>query len=245
MKMIKVAIVDDNEEDLKSAINYFVSYLKTNHSELANKIQIDKFSSAVDFLQNYQANKYDLLILDICMKGINGMKAAQIVRMRDRDCKIIFLTNSEEFLLDGYLVFASGYIMKPIAENEENFAKTFEYILPDLLDKVQILKVIIKNIPLAVPYKKIFYVDINEKHSLRLHFDNQSVVTNISYKDCQSQLLQDKRFLECYHRIIVNMDHIKSMENDVFVLKNNSRVPISQRRRRETKLKYMQYLAHN
>ena len=33
MKMIKVAIVDDNEEDLKSAINYFVSYLKTNHSE--------------------------------------------------------------------------------------------------------------------------------------------------------------------------------------------------------------------
>ena len=69
------------------------------------------------------------------------------------------------------------------------------------------------------------------------------IVTNLSYADCQSQILNDKRFLECHYRIVVNMEHIKSMEDEVFVLENDVSVPISQRKRREAKLSYMKYIA--
>ena len=183
-------------------------------------------------------------MLDIFMNTINGIRTAQIIRMRDRNCKIIFLTSSDEFILDGYSVFASGYFIKPIEDNQQKFADTFEYILPDLLEKIQKLNVIVKNENISIPYKNIYFIDINFNHHLQIHLKNQELVTSLSYSDCQSQILNDKRFLECHHRIIVNMDYIKSMENEDFILENGIKVPISQRKRRESKLKYMKYLAN-
>ena len=242
MFMIKIAIVDDIVEDLVSAKNILINYMSDKQANIEKNINIDTFSCGEDFLKNFYPSKYSLIILDICMKGINGIKAAQVIRSRDRTCKIIFLTNSEDFLLDGYSVFASGYIIKPITENQEQLAKTLDHIMPDLLEKIQVLDVKVKSFPLSIPYNKIYYVDINEKHHLRINFQSHYVIVNLSYKDCQLLLLTDKRFLECHHRIIVNMECIKSMEEEDFVLNNGVRVPISQRRRREAKLKYMKYL---
>ena len=55
------------------------------------------------------------------MHELNGIQLAKIIRSKDKDCNIIFITSSEEFLIDGYSVFAVGYFLKPINENEETF----------------------------------------------------------------------------------------------------------------------------
>ena len=88
------------------------------------------------------------------------------------------------------------------------------------------------------------YININYDHLLRINLKNQEIIANTNYIDCQKQLLNDKRFLKCHHRIIINMDYIKSMENEDFILDNAVKIPISQRKRRESKLKYMKYLAN-
>ena len=242
--MFNIAIIDDSAKDLLLAKNYIIEYICNNHSDIAKNCVIDVYSSGEEFLGKFQSNKYALIVLDIFMNTINGIRTAQIVRMRDRNCKIIFLTSSNEFILDGYSVFASGYFIKPLENNQQKFSDTFEYILPDLLEQVQQLNVTIKNENIAIPYKNIYFIDINFNHHLRINLQNQEIVTNLSYADCQSQILNDKRFLECHHRVIVNMDYVKSMENEEFILDNGAKVPISQRKRREAKLNYMQYLAN-
>ena len=242
--MLKIAIVDDSARDLFFAEKYIVEYISKNHSNIAKSCSIDVYSSGEDFIKKFQPDKYALIILDIFMNKINGIKTAQVVRMRDRNCKIIFLTSSDEFILDGYSVFASGYFIKPIEDNQQKFTETFEYILPELLEKMQKLNVVIKNENVSIPYKNIYFIDINFNHRLRINLQNGEIITNLSYADCQSQILNDKRFLECHHRVIVNMDYVKSMENEDFILENGVKVPISQRKRRESKLEYMKYIAN-
>ena len=242
--MLNIAIVDDSARDLFYAKDYLIKYICKNHNDIYKNCIIDTFSSGKDFIEKFQPNKYALIILDIFMNTINGIKTVQIIRIRDRNCKIIFLTSSDEFVLDGYSVFASGYFIKPIEDNQQKFADTFEYILPDLLEKVQKLNIIVKSENISIPYKNIYFIDINFNHHLQVHLKNQEIVTNLSYADCQSQILNDKRFLECHHRVIVNIDYIVSMENEDFILENGTKVPISQRKRRESKLKYMKYLAN-
>lgn len=239
-----VAIIDDNPEDLAAAIDYFTNYISKNHIELSYNMKVYSYNAPVDFIKDFAPAKFNLIILDIFMKELNGIQLAQFIREQDKKCNIIFLTNSDSYLLEGYSVFAAGYFIKPLNENETAFNKTFEFIYPKLLAKHQEIRIpMIKSVEIDIPYQNIYYVDINEKHRVRINTKTQTFVTTMSYEDCQKWLLTDKRFSECYYRIIVNMDKIISMLDEDFLLENGVKVPISHRRRKEAKWQYMQYLA--
>ena len=47
---------------------------------------------------------FDLIILDIFMREMNGIQVAHAIRESDLECNIIFLTSSDAFMLDGYSV---------------------------------------------------------------------------------------------------------------------------------------------
>ena len=241
---VKIAVVDDSEQDLSMEVDYFANYITNYHCKLAHDLKVNAFSNAADFLKTFEAGKYDLIALDIIMHELNGIQLAKIIRSKDKDCNIIFITSSEEFLIDGYSVFAVGYFLKPINENEETFKKTFEFIYQKLEKNLELPVTVVRNVNLSVPYKDICFVDINENHKVRITTKNQELVVTMNYSDCQKLLLNDKRFLECHYRIIINMDYIKSMKSEDFILKNGVKVPISQRKRRESKLAYMNYLLH-
>ena len=241
---MRVAIVDDSPADLAASIDYFTSFILKNHIELSYNMKVKSYNSPLDFIKIFALERFDLIILDIFMKDINGMQLANFIREQDKDCSIIFLTNSDAFLMEGYQVFAAGYFIKPLKEHEKEFHKTFEYIYPKLLESHQEICIpMIKSSEIKIPYKNIYYVDINEKHRVQINTKTQSFITTMSYEDCQKWLLTDKRFLECHYRIIINMDYIVSMKEEDFVLENGVKVPISHRRRKEAKWAYMQYLA--
>ena len=243
---MNVAIIDDSPEDLAAAIDYFTDYISKNHIELFYNLKVRSYNSPVEFIKSFDTEKFNLIILDIFMKELNGMQLAQFIRDKDKECSIIFLTNSDSFLLEGYTVFAAGYFIKPLREHSEEFNKTFEFIYPKLLEKHQEIRIpLIKNDEIDIPYKNIYFVDINIKHRLRINTRSQEFITTMSYEDCRKWLLTDKRFLECHYRIIINMDYIISMKDEDFVLNNGVKIPISHRRHKEAKWQYMQYLARD
>ena len=241
---MKIAVVDDSAQDLSTEINYLTTYISNYHHGLSDDLKINGFQSAADFLKSFEPGKFDLIVLDIIMNDINGIQLAKMIRSKDRDCFIIFITNSTEFLIEGYSVFATGYFIKPINEHEEEFQRTFEFIYPKLEKNYELPVTVIRNIKLGVPYKDICFVDINENHKVRITMIDQELIITMNYQQCQEILLNDKRFLECHYRIIVNMDYIKSMKEKDFILKNGVSIPISQRRLRTSKLTYMNYILH-
>ncbi len=241
---MNIAIVDDDFNDLSSAELFLQNFIQKNYPNKKNYINIQTFSRAVDLLLDFKVKQFDLILLDIKMQGVSGIQAAKIIRNQDDDVKIIFLTNSDDFLLEGYRVFASGYILKPLNENLDDFNKTFSHIFSKIFvdDKEIILRV--DRVEIFVPYKNIFYADIDENHRLCVHLEERKIVTTMTYLEFLAILSEDNRFLECYHRIVINMDFVKSMAKDDFILKNGEIIPISQRKKKEVKAKYMQYLAH-
>ena len=242
---MKAAFIDDVESDLSAASDYVTNYIVENHVELSRNLIVSKYLSPSKFVAEFERERFDLIVLDIFMKEMNGIQVAEFIRTIDLDCSIIFLTSSDAFLLEGYLVFASGYFIKPLVEHEAEFRKTFDFILPKLLKTQQSIRIpTTKAMEFDVPYEKILFADINEKHKVRVMTRAQEFVTSMSYEACAHWLLTDARFLECHYRIIVNMDHIENMLDEDFILTSGHKVPISHRKRREAKWKYMQYLAH-
>ena len=241
---MRIAVADDLASDLSAAEAHVRHYVETACPESMKNFELDTFSSAEALLKDFSAGKYDLLILDIFMEDMTGMEAAEAIRLQDEKVPIVFLTTSQDFMLEGYRVFAAGYLLKPLAEHEEDFTRTMNHIFPSLVKEEKGIPAVVDGEAVEIPLGRIVYADINTKHKLTFHLMDIDVDTSLAYAQCQELLLAKKNFAECYHRIIINMDYVHRMEEDDFVMKDGTRLPISQRRKRETKAVYMHYLVH-
>ena len=244
--IMNIAIVDDEISELNTAEYYLRNFIEKNYPEIYSEIKIHTFSNANDFLNAFKPGFFQLVILDIRMEEINGIQIAQIIRARgDDDANIVFLTSSEDFILNGYRVFAVGYFLKPISNHEDDFTRTFEHIFPKIFKNTQEIILTVDGNKIFVPNRNILYLDIDYRHRLCVYLaDGKKFVTTNNYSEIQPLLLTDERFLECYHRIIVNMDYIKNMEPDDFILMDGTSIPISQRKKKDVKIKFMRYFAH-
>ena len=78
--------------------------------------EIRTFASAEAFLFEYEEDKaYDILLLDVEMKNINGIELAKCIRKDNNRAEIIFITSHFEFVGEGYEVDALHYLIKPIS----------------------------------------------------------------------------------------------------------------------------------
>lgn len=240
---MRIAIVDDEPEVCGWVRDYLTHILEKYWAEKAAQMEVEVFDSAESVLEVFEQRTYDLLILDIRMPGIGGMEAARRIRNQSSDVGIIFLTSSEEYLMEGYRVFADGYFLKTEGMDEEGFRAALARVLERREKAARVLKVQYNGQPLEILLNKIYYVDLSGG---RLHIalakHDLCLTRPYTYDWATEQLGHDPRFLECYHRVLVNMDVIERMDKESFVLTNGAEIPISQRRRSSVRTSYMQYL---
>ena len=97
--------------------------------------KVDAFNDPVLALENFRANNYDLLILDIKMPQMNGFELYIEIRKIDNKVKVCFLTALSE--LHNYEAFRKEvfprageryFIQKPI-ENEEMINRVYAIMM--------------------------------------------------------------------------------------------------------------------
>ena len=80
--------------------------------------EIAKFSNAEEALAYARSNPIDIAFLDINMRGMGGLALAESIVAARPDCKIVFCTGYEEYAIPAFKLHASGYLMKPISEED-------------------------------------------------------------------------------------------------------------------------------
>lgn len=108
---MRIAICDDEKAFLKKFRNEISEILNEADYELT------EFTSGENLLEMHKEQKYDIIILDIEMTGINGLDTAREIRKSDRSAVIAFLTSYESFAVQGYEVKAERYILKQQPSN--------------------------------------------------------------------------------------------------------------------------------
>ena len=111
----KIAICDDSNTDLES-----IAGMVRRWAEVAGHIvQVSEFSSAESFLFQYADDRnFDILLLDVEMKGMSGIELAKRIRAERGRAEIVFITSHFEFIAEGYEVDALHYLVKPVSEEK-------------------------------------------------------------------------------------------------------------------------------
>lgn len=111
----KIAICDDEQNQ----IEYITSIVESWSAHEGHNCKISTFASAEAFLFEYEDYKaYDILLLDVEMKGMTGIELAKRIRNDNNRAEIVFVTSHFEFAGDGYEVDALHYLIKPISADK-------------------------------------------------------------------------------------------------------------------------------
>ena len=106
--MIQIAIVEDEEIYVKQLTEYIRKY----QTEKGRSIKVTVFGDGEDITENYSGG-FDIILMDIQMRFMDGMTAAEKIRQMDQKVIIMFITNMIQYAVRGYEVDAMDYVVKP------------------------------------------------------------------------------------------------------------------------------------
>ena len=102
-------------EDQVAQSDFLNIQIKNWAKEKDINISIDNFATAESFLFQWSDyNKYDVIFLDIKMAKMSGIELSNIIREKNKDVEIVFVTGFFKYALHGYRVGALQYLIKPI-----------------------------------------------------------------------------------------------------------------------------------
>ena len=233
--MIKIAIVDDEKE----CILKLVGYLNRYADERKIAFEISTFENAVPFIDNFKG-EYDIVFLDILMPYINGVDAAYILREKDKNFILYFVTSTSQFAIKGYEVEALDYLVKPI-EYYEFVLKIAKAI--ERLHKSNTASVMVKNRNgyLKIDASEIMYVEVLGHHC-EIHTTSGVYRQYITIRSIEDQL-KGQSFARCNNCYLVNLAYATAIE-DYEVIVGGDRLLISHPRRKEFLAKFKKYKEH-
>ena len=146
-----------------------------------------------------------------------------------------------EHAFAGYSVQAVQYVPKPLADHAQVFASGLAVCMERLVPDCSLLPVHVEKRLVSIPMRDILYADCQLRDACLHLSDGRELTVRESIGEICAALLGDSRFLECHRNTVVNMAHIRTVNDVDFEMKNGARVPFALRRRGELRGRYMDF----
>ena len=105
--MIKIAICDDDIVFTTRLEELIMDFGRAYSFDVCIYFDGDTLLEAVK-----QGNCFDIILMDIEMKRMNGISAAKIIRKIDEDVQLIYISSHEEYVLQLFDVNPAGFFEK-------------------------------------------------------------------------------------------------------------------------------------
>ncbi|MCR5403033.1 MAG: LytTR family DNA-binding domain-containing protein [Butyrivibrio sp.] len=232
--MVKVCIVEDEADQAQLLKNYIEHY----SSESGEEFHITCLPDGIDLVDEYKS-QFDIILLDIQMKHLDGMAAAQKVRAIDQDVIIIFITSTVRYAVQGYSVDALGYVLKPVSfiQLQQLFDKALARIRQKR-DHVYI-RVSVGDSQLKIDCENIFYIE-SSRNNVILHCRYEEYVTLGPLKKFD-EMLEGHGFAKCHNAYLVNLSHVEGVKKEEVILSSGATVPISRARKKGFMASLLEY----
>ena len=222
---MRISICEDEltyQIAIQNAIRHWQAV--THHDD----IEISVFPSSDDMIDQLDKSwETDLLFIDIQLQGeTTGIDLAHKIREMQLDTTIVFCTNYNQYVYEGYTVNALRFLRKPIEDSDIFYCCNYVYSRLTIRDS-NTLAIISSGKRYVLRYAEIRYIEARA-HNLYISTTANSspLKLNASLSDILSSLLS-RIFVLCHRSYIVNIAHIRMLTRTECLLSNNEKIPIS------------------
>ncbi len=223
--MIRIAIVEDDNK-YRQVLNTYLKQYEIDHNQ---RFQIHPFKDGLEIVERYSGN-LDIILMDIEMNDMDGMTAAEKIRLSDKDVIIIFITNMTHYAMKGYAVDALDYILKPV--NYYAFSQRLCRAIERMKKKTGKQLLISHNgITRKISTEDIMYIEVRN-HDMEYHLVREMIRIRKTLKSLESELA-GLPFFRCNSGCIVNLGFVDGTDEHYNILVKNTRIPVSRARRKD------------
>lgn len=213
---IRITIVEDSPEEKERLIAALHQWESARNVVL----DIEHYYSGENYFASHTTDKSTLYILDIQLRGMDGIEVAKRMRARGFNGTLLFLTAFREYVFEGYDVRALQYLLKPVEQEALNRC------LDDVYQQLQDVNFIYRDTGSAVvqvPYRDIIYFTVHN-HYVDIITTTEVISCRLSLRNILPLLPLD--FIQCHRGYIVNMRHIRKISGTLLSMSNNAAIDI-------------------
>lgn len=183
--------------------------------------------------------EFKIFFLDIFIDGVDkGLFAARSLREKHPDALVVFWTVSSDYAIESYRVRAFDYLLKPCTL--EQIEETMDLCLKRIELKKQTIQVKESRLYIDIPLDNIIYTDYHN-HYIHIHTNVRTVKSYMRFSDFSKLLLIYPQFLHCYRNCIINMNYVKQMKENDFLMENGDCIPISRKDKPQIRQTFADY----
>lgn len=222
--MIRIALVEDDGTYRAE----FLEYLRRYEQESGQRFRITVFTDGDEITAGYKGD-YDLILMDIAMRFMDGMTAAEQIRRVDDEVVIIFITNMPQYVMKGYAVDALDYVLKPV--NYYAFSQRIDRDLARMSNRRRrYISIPIKGGVQKLNVSNILYVEVRD-HDLLYHTPTESVLSRGTLAEAEERL-GSPQFFRCSKCYLVNLEYVDGVQGGDILLAGE-RIAVSRAKKRD------------
>ncbi len=238
---LRVAVCDDDQ----AALGIISSSLRDVFAAHGVEAATSLFSSASELATVMPTRRFDLLLLDIDMPGMDGITFARELRDQRDKVDIMYISNREDRVFDSLRVSPVGFIRK--SRFLDDMSEVVGAYLSARKERHRQSVVVLKDGERVYPVAldKIVYVEGQRKKQL-VHVEDwgSPIVLSRTMGELEEEL-SGEGFIRIHKGYLVNYRFIQVVDGGDVVMTTGERLPVSRRKERETKERLLECVQSN
>lgn len=237
--MYHIAICDDHQE--------FIDYTEklVLESPYGKDSLFYEYLSGEALIQNMDTTApYDLLILDMQLKKMDGNATARKFREKFPNTLLVFISGVHLPTVRDFEVSPFRYLLKNYTQ--DHMKREFDNILQKMQEVKKIPSILAKrnNIRYKLSVDKIYYIELARRGSVLYCQENQEdteYTTTSKLKELY-ETLEDYGFAFAHNSYLVNMEHVILVGPSELELDNGKKLSIARSKSKKFRERYAEYI---
>ena len=229
--MIKVAVCDDDEKSLMTMTKMLEDYQTV-------PVSADCYRSGEELLA--AEKNYDIIMLDIDMKGMNGIDTAGEIRKRDRQVKLFYVTSYSDYMIFAFAVHAFAYLLKPV-KAEELYRQLDEAVDYGVKRQEKEMEFLTREGIVRLKPSQISFFECYGREVV-MHTESGEWHLKVRLADV-AERMKTFDFVMPHKSFLINLSCVLGIHGYDIRLTDGSRVPLSQKKSVEFRKQLNEYLA--
>lgn len=227
--MIKIAVCN-SEKNVSDQITEMLSAFQEKHDL---EFLVVSFSSGEELCRSETA--FDLIFLDFELSGIDGIRTAAKIRLKNRKTAIVYISGNTDCIRKIFAVHPFDFIEKPVKES-----RVYEVMRDFYLYQVKVQRD--SNIvefkgesgPLLLDTKDIYVFEYTGNRKVTIFTREQKYIIRGGIIKI-IEMIDMKRFASPHKSFIINMDYVRNLTDYMIYMTNNISVPVAQKKLKKFK----------